>query len=954
MEVPPPSTPSRGVHRDALGGIAKTGDAQAVAGSVATLRQALDRDPGNALLWNDLAALLLVHGHDRGSAFDWIEALEAADRALKLSPGRPEAAFNRALALETVGLFESARVAWLDIADRGAGTPWATEARRHVVSCSKPSRRERFGGLVPRIEGASRSGDLTTVVRLARPFPAEMHLHTRDRMLRRWAEAAVAGDPRAGELLGAARTAAAAVAELTQDRLLEDALSLPGLDAGDGVGVAKAHLDHAEAFEAAEGGGWDCAESLPKLQRSRRSFHLAGSPFAGWTEFFEGICLQRRSGEVGRRALEGLAERVPKERYPMLAGRTRWVLGIVEGRSQRFDAAFAHYDEARTLLRRAWGDGGLASLDFLEGESHGLVGHREAEWRSRRRSLVGLALAGDRRRLHSALVTGALSLQQDGRSTAALAVLDEAVVNASAWGDVYGRTSAHFRRGAVRSALGLEGAIDDFRLARRGSEGLTDGDFRELVLADLTLAEAEGRLADDPLGAAEALRGVCDRYFELGDEVHLARALGLRGEALGRGGQPEAGVEALTSATELALEVLAARKQEAEPRFVVRAERAFRELVSLHLRLGNPRLALEASEQSRRLPPLGLGRTPVDETVDRLAAEGVVALVFQDLAASTVAFHIEGGGVRAIELEKEPQALGALARGATEAIQGGPQEAPARLDALFAALRLADALDADAGGRLVIVPDRSVRAVPWAALRDPATGLHLAQRWAVALSPTLDLASTEKTFSTDSILALGDPELDGARGPLPSLTGARIEARRLSEAYPASTLLVRGEATRDRFLGEWTEHPVVHVAAHSTVDPLAPHRSLLHLGGADLGSWDLPEGDSGVNRLVVLSSCSSSLSGSSVERAPVGLGGLFLSAGTPTVIATLWPVDDYRTLQFAELLHRALLSGVPPADAVRRAQTAMLASGDPNLAAPESWAGFQVFGAGWPAVSMLE
>ncbi len=59
--------------------------------AVGVLRDAIRGDPANAFLWNALAAVLLQQG-------DTETALIMADEALRLSPGWPEALFNRAVA----------------------------------------------------------------------------------------------------------------------------------------------------------------------------------------------------------------------------------------------------------------------------------------------------------------------------------------------------------------------------------------------------------------------------------------------------------------------------------------------------------------------------------------------------------------------------------------------------------------------------------------------------------------------------------------------------------------------------------------------------------------------------------------------------------------------------------------------------------------------------------------
>jgi tetratricopeptide (TPR) repeat protein len=86
----------------------------------------------DARLLNDLAAAYLVRAEQRNSAQDNSHALAAANRALELERLLPEALFNRALALDRLGLEGDAADAWrafLTIDDRSG---WADEARARL------------------------------------------------------------------------------------------------------------------------------------------------------------------------------------------------------------------------------------------------------------------------------------------------------------------------------------------------------------------------------------------------------------------------------------------------------------------------------------------------------------------------------------------------------------------------------------------------------------------------------------------------------------------------------------------------------------------------------------------------------------------------------------------------------------------------------------------------------
>lgn len=101
------------------------------AAAIARLRTVAEQSQ-DATAWSDLAAAHYDLAVRLGRASQYPEALAAADRALKLSPRLPEALFNRALALERIGLIEDARAAWKRYLEVDGTSAWANEARRRM------------------------------------------------------------------------------------------------------------------------------------------------------------------------------------------------------------------------------------------------------------------------------------------------------------------------------------------------------------------------------------------------------------------------------------------------------------------------------------------------------------------------------------------------------------------------------------------------------------------------------------------------------------------------------------------------------------------------------------------------------------------------------------------------------------------------------------------------------
>lgn len=101
------------------------------------LREAAMLSESLAQMHSDLAAAYLVRARTLDAPDDAVRALDAAERAVTLTPRLAEAHFNRALALEALSLRDRARSAWEEYLRLEPQSPWADEARRHLAALDR-------------------------------------------------------------------------------------------------------------------------------------------------------------------------------------------------------------------------------------------------------------------------------------------------------------------------------------------------------------------------------------------------------------------------------------------------------------------------------------------------------------------------------------------------------------------------------------------------------------------------------------------------------------------------------------------------------------------------------------------------------------------------------------------------------------------------------------------------
>ena len=143
---------------------------------------------------------------------------------------------------------------------------------------------------------------------------------------------------------------------------------------------------------------------------------------------------------------------------------------------------------------------------------------------------------------------------------------------------------------------------------------------------------------------------------------------------------------------------------------------------------------------------------------------------------------------------------------------------------------------------------------------------------------------------------------------------------------------------------------MIHLAAHGGYNVANPLYSAIYLapggeGAAGDGRLETHEVyglDLKGNELVVLSACQTNVGELSAGDELVGLTRAFFFAGTPTILSSLWSVDDEATEALMTAFYRHWQAGMGKAEALQAAQAEVRAN--PQWASPFYWAGFVLNG----------
>ncbi|HIK18806.1 MAG TPA: tetratricopeptide repeat protein [Leptolyngbyaceae cyanobacterium M33_DOE_097] len=270
---------------------------------------------------------------------------------------------------------------------------------------------------------------------------------------------------------------------------------------------------------------------------------------------------------------------------------------------------------------------------------------------------------------------------------------------------------------------------------------------------------------------------------------------------------------------------------------------------------------------------------------------------------------------------------------------------------------IAQYLPEDPNQRIIFLPQGALFLVPFAALQD-AEGTYLIQQHTIAIAPSIQtLQFTQqqrqrleaKDSDTQPALIVGNPvmpklTLEAGQPPvqLATLPNAEAEAKALAQLLQQPALL-QNQATEAQVKALMPQARLIHLSTHGlfndrlglsssvALTPTAKEDGLLT--AAEILDLKL-QAD-----LVVLSACDTGR-GQITGDGVIGLSRALFSAGTPSVIVSLWAVPDAPTAFLMTEFYKKLETTGDKAQALRQAMLSTLE----RYPKPREWAAFTLIG----------
>jgi len=323
------------------------------------------------------------------------------------------------------------------------------------------------------------------------------------------------------------------------------------------------------------------------------------------------------------------------------------------------------------------------------------------------------------------------------------------------------------------------------------------------------------------------------------------------------------------------------------------------------------------------------GKLPTDEVLVEYYAEGKELYVFVLSKVGLQGIKLDGEGLT-VDVQHFRQALEDIRSARYQELAGKLYD------------RLVRPLEGSLTQRnLLIVAHGPLHYLPFNALHD-GNG-YLIERRSIRQLPSasvLKYLKGVKSQTAGTLLAFGNPDLGD---PQLDLKYAQAEAMNVAKVLPNSKALVRREASESAFKRYSAGFRYLHIASHGTFHADSPLSSALLLAKDNTNDGTLTVGELYSMRLnadlVTLSACETGLGKIANGDDVVGLTRGFLYAGSRSIVASLWKVDDEATAYLMTRFYGAL-KGTSKREALRLAQIETRK----KYPHPYYWAAFQLTG----------
>lgn len=225
---------------------------------------------------------------------------------------------------------------------------------------------------------------------------------------------------------------------------------------------------------------------------------------------------------------------------------------------------------------------------------------------------------------------------------------------------------------------------------------------------------------------------------------------------------------------------------------------------------------------------------------------------------------------------------------------------------------------------IILIPHRSLHFLPFQALLT-SDKKYLIEKYVISYAPSAGIFHYSINRDSESgskllSLALGNKVI-GNFSPLP---GTEEEVIQLNRLYENTEVLPLNSFQESYFKENASAYNYIHLASHGVFNKQQPLYSYILMDASDQDDGRLTVNEIfGINlksKIVTLSACETALG--ELEEADdfVGFSRAFIYAGTPSIVVSLWKVDDATTAWLMTRFNQYLYAGYKTNEAITYAQ----------------------------------
>lgn len=268
-----------------------------------------------------------------------------------------------------------------------------------------------------------------------------------------------------------------------------------------------------------------------------------------------------------------------------------------------------------------------------------------------------------------------------------------------------------------------------------------------------------------------------------------------------------------------------------------------------------------------------------------------------------------------------------------------------------------------AGKEILIVPDGPLYALNFEVLPFGESDRFILEEYTISylLSATTSLLyqNLSEDSDQDGVLALAPgfehgENQSGAGQKFIRQPFAMETATFIGELFSGLSLLA-AQATEDQFKEEAERYKIIHLGTHTEINTKSPMLSRLILARSENEDgylhayeiYNLPLRA----ELAVLTACETGVGKESSSEGVLSIAHGFAYAGCPSLVISLWEIDEKTSAQIIEIFYENLAEGMAKNQALRQAKLTYLKNAKGELKNPYYWSGLVLFGNANPVAS---